>query len=56
MKQLEKQAREAHVAAKEAEVEERNLRLEEIYSEIDALLLSTLGIDDHVDLEAFRKK
>jgi|JI10StandDraft_1071094.scaffolds.fasta_scaffold215255_1 restriction system protein len=53
-KQFEKEARDAHIAEMEAEVEERNLRLAEIYSELDSLLASTLGVDDHVDLESLR--
>lgn len=53
-KQLEREAREAHVAAREAEVEERNLKLEEINGDLDSLLVSTLGVDDYVELEALR--
>src|SRR5262245_36381132 len=37
-KRLTREAREAHVAAMEAEVEERNLGLAEVYDEIDSLL------------------
>jgi restriction system protein len=53
-KQLEKEAAAAHVASMQAEVEERNLRLEEIYSEIDSLLEATLEVDDFVDLGSLR--
>jgi len=53
-KQLEKEAREAHIAAMEAEADERNLKLAEVYSEIDSLLANTLTVDDYVDLETFR--
>lgn len=53
-KRLEKEAREAHVAAREAEVIERNEKLERIYEEIDALLASTLRVDDYVDLSSLR--
>lgn len=53
-KRLEKEAREQHIAAMEAEVESRNLALAEIYSEIDSLLGATLDIDDYVDLETLR--
>ena len=53
-KRLEKEAREAHAAAMEADVEERNLKLAEIYAEIDSLLATTLDVDDYVDLEKFR--
>ena len=53
-KRLEKEAREAHIAAMDAEVIERNGKLEQIYGEIDSLLASTLGVDDHVDLNSLR--
>ena len=53
-KRLEKEAREAHVAAMEAEVIERNGKLEQIYEDIDSLLASTLGVDDYVDLNSLR--
>jgi len=38
----------------EAEVDRRNLELGEIYEEIDSLLLATLEVDDHVDLNTLR--
>ncbi|MFO1400001.1 MAG: hypothetical protein U1F30_02115 [Steroidobacteraceae bacterium] len=50
LKRLEKETREAHVAAKEAEVDEKNKKLEEDYAEIDSILAATLGVDDFVDL------
>lgn len=53
-KRLEKEAKEAHLEAMEAEVEERNQNLSEIYDEIDSLLVSTLGRDDYVDLKTLR--
>ena len=53
-KRLERAAREAHIAAKEAEVEERNQELSDMYADIDALLESTLSRDDYVDLTALR--
>lgn len=53
-KRLEKEAREAHIAAMEAKVEERNLKLAEVYAEIDSLLAATLDLDDYVDLETLR--
>ena len=53
-KRLAKQAREAHIAAMEAEVERRNLELDEIYQEIDSLLAATLDVDDHIDLNTLR--
>jgi restriction system protein len=49
-KRLEKQAREAHIAAMEAEVERRNSELSEMYAAIDSLLAATLDVDDYVDL------
>lgn len=53
-KRLEKVAREAHIAAKEAEAEERNHELSAIYADIDTLLESTLSQDDYVDLTSLR--
>ena len=53
-KRLEKEARQTHIAAMEAEVEERNLKLAEVYAEIDLLLAATLQVDDYVDLESLR--
>lgn len=53
-KQLEKEAASAYVASREADVEERNLLLNEAYSEIDSLLESTLSVDDYVDLDSLR--
>lgn len=51
---LEKEAREAHIADMEAETEERNCKLIEVYAEIDSLLTTTLAVDDYVDLEKLR--
>jgi len=53
-KRLEKEALEAHIAAKEAEVEERNQELSDTYADIDTLLESTLSRDDYVDLATLR--
>lgn len=53
-KRFEKEAREAHFAAMEAEVEERNETLSDMYSDIDSLLASTLSRDDYVDLTTLR--
>lgn len=53
-KRLAQLAREAHLAAMEAEVDRRNLELSEIYDEIDSLLLATLEVDDYVDLNTLR--
>lgn len=49
-KRLEKEACEAHIAAKEVEVEERNQELSDTCADIDTLLASTLSRDDYVDL------
>ena len=54
-KRMEKEAREAHVAAMEAEVERRNAELAESYEAIDSILAATLDVDDFVDLTALRK-
>ncbi len=53
-KRLEKEFREAYIAAKEAEVEQRNQDLSDSYAEIDTLLASTLSKDDYVDLATLR--
>jgi restriction system protein len=53
-KWLEKQAREAHLANMQAEVDQRNGKLEQIYEDIDSLLASTLGVDDYVNLNSLR--
>lgn len=53
-RRLEKEAHEAHLAAMEAKVLERNGKLEQIYAEIDSLLASTLEVDDYVDLNLLR--
>ncbi len=54
-KRMEKEAKTAHVAAMEAEVEERNSGFAEIYDEIDNLLAATLDVDDYVDLDKLRR-
>ena len=54
-KRLQKEARAAHLAAMEAEVEERNSALANIYDDIDNLLAATLSVDDYVDLETLRR-
>ena len=53
-RRLEKQAKEAHIAAMEADVERLNLELELSCEEIDSLLAATLDVDDYVDLEALK--
>lgn len=54
-KRLEKEAKDAHVAAMQASVDERNAGLEQTYEEIDSLLAATLEVDDFVDLEQLRR-
>lgn len=54
-KRLEKAALAAHVEAQQAEVEELNLNLQDIYDSLDSLLLNTLEVDDYVDLETLRR-
>lgn len=53
-KRLEKEARESHIAVKEAEVEERNQELSDMYADIDTLLEATLSRDDYVELTTLR--
>lgn len=53
-RQLQKEAAAAHVASMQADVEERNLQLQAVYSEIDSLLEATLDVDDYVDLDTLR--
>ena len=53
-KRLEKEAAAAHVAAMQAEVDQRNADLRDQYAEIDGLLSATLDVDDYVDLEELR--
>lgn len=55
-KRLEKEAADAHVAAKLAEVDQLNAELEDQYAELDGLLASTLDVDDFVDLESLREE
>ena len=55
-KRIEKETREDYIAAKEAEVVERNDQLEQIYNDIDSLLAATLKADDYVDLNSLRVK
>ena len=53
-KQFEKEAKLAHVAQKEAEVEVFNLELKAIEEDLEGLLEATLDVDDFVDLESLR--
>lgn len=54
-KRLEKEAAAAHVASRQAEVEELNSGLTAIYDRVDTLLEATLDVDDYVDLEKLRR-
>ena len=53
-KRLEKETKEAHVAAMQAKVELKNRELLDQYNEIDSILEATLDIDDYVDLDSLR--
>ncbi|MEM7048639.1 MAG: hypothetical protein AAF604_03225 [Acidobacteriota bacterium] len=55
-KRLEKEARAAHFAARQAEVDKQNSELEQQFQEIESLLAATLDVDDYVDLDSLRKK
>ncbi|WP_426004179.1 hypothetical protein ACPFL9_17530 [Paenarthrobacter sp. NyZ202] len=54
-KRLEKEAADAHIAAKQAEVEQLNAELFAVYDQVDSLLEATLDVDDYVDLESLRQ-
>jgi restriction system protein len=54
-KRLDKEAKDAHAAAMQAAVEERNAGLAQTYEQIDSLLAATLEVDDFVDLEQLRR-
>lgn len=47
---LEKESREEHIAAMEAEAEDRNHHLAEVYAVVDSLLAASLNVDSYVDL------
>lgn len=53
-KQLEKEARDSHIAAMEAEVERLNFELAAITEDLEGILASTLKVDDFVDLETLK--
>jgi restriction system protein len=53
-KRMAKEAKAAHVAARQAQVDRLNAEITEINDEIDSLLSWTLEFDDHVDLESLR--
>jgi restriction system protein len=54
-KRLEKEAHDAHVASRQAEVEQLNAELATVYYQVDSLLESTLAVDDYVDLASLRR-
>lgn len=54
-KRLEKEAHDAHVASRQAEVEQLNAELAAVYDQVDSLLGSTLAVDDYVDLGSLRR-
>ncbi|WP_237563600.1 hypothetical protein [Arthrobacter sp. H-02-3] len=54
-KRLEKEAAAAHVAARQAEVDQLNAELAATYDQVDSLLDSTLDVDDYVDLVSLRR-
>lgn len=53
-KRLDKEAQEAHIAAKVAEAERLNAELAQSYEAIDSLLLAALRTEAHVDLATMR--
>jgi len=55
-KEAEKEAAAAYLEGRLAEVQDLNTQLDETYAEIDGLLTSTLGVDDHVDLDALKQE
>lgn len=55
-KRMEREVAAAHVASMQAQVDEQNADLASIYGEIDALLESTLSVDDYVDLAALKRE
>jgi restriction system protein len=54
-KRLEKEASDAHIASRQAEVEQLNAELATVYDQVDSLLESTLAVDDYVDLASLRR-
>ncbi|MGJ9403558.1 hypothetical protein [Arthrobacter sp. KK5.5] len=54
-KRLEKEAAAAHVASRQAEVEELNAELAATFDSVDTLLEATLDVDDYVDLKDLRR-
>jgi restriction system protein len=50
-KQLERDARESHIAAAESDADERSRKLQEVYDGVDSLLAASLKSDHYVDLK-----
>jgi len=55
LKRLQKEAKDAHVAAVMAEAEAMNAELEARREELEGLLAATLEVDDFVDLESLKQ-
>ncbi len=53
-KAAEREVARMHIESRVAEVEAMNAELANTYSEIDSMLVTTLAVDDFVDLEALR--
>lgn len=54
-KRLKREADAAHLAARQAEVEQLNSELTATYDRVDSLLEATLNVDDYVNLESLRR-
>ena len=54
-KAYEKAVKTAHAASQQAEVNALNLQIEDVFEDLDGLLMATIDVDDYVDLEALRK-
>lgn len=55
-KEAEKETTAAYLEARQAEVDDLNVELYEVYAEIDGLLAATLSVDDYVDLETLKQE
>lgn len=53
-KEREREAKLAHIASMEAEVEQRNAEIQSVEDELMSILSATLDVDDYVDLETLR--
>lgn len=54
-KLLEKEAKEAYINSRLAEVEELNLELAQVAEDLDCLLAATLDVDDYVNLDTLKR-